>query len=94
MSHEYDDYPVTNEAIEAAVTLTVELQSRQQSASIEELATEAVNSTFRTYVTGTPGTNAPETARRMRHSSRRSDGGRKRASRFRPRWLHVITQSM
>ena len=42
MSHEYDDYPVTNEAIEAAVTLTVELRSRRQSASIEELATEAV----------------------------------------------------
>ena len=60
MSHEYDDHPVTNEAIEAAVTLTVELRSRRQSASIEELATEAVDSTFRTCVTGTAGTNAPE----------------------------------
>ena len=60
MSHEYDDHPVTNEAIEAAVTLTVELRSRRQSASIEELATEAVDSTFRTCVTGTAGTNTPE----------------------------------
>src|SRR4029077_4001650 len=31
MSHEYDDPPVTNEAIESAVTLTVELRSRRQS---------------------------------------------------------------
>ena len=53
MPHEYDDHPVTNEAIEAAVTLTVELRSRRQSASIEELATEAVDFTFRTCVTGT-----------------------------------------
>jgi hypothetical protein len=60
MSHEYDNHPVTNEAIEAAVTLTVELRSRRQSASIEELATEAVDTTFRTYVTGTAGTNTPK----------------------------------
>ena len=62
MPHEYDDHPVTNEAIEAAVTLTVELRSRRQSASIEELATEAVGSTFRTCVTGTADTNTPERA--------------------------------
>ncbi len=63
MSHEYDDHPVTNEAIEAAVTLTVELRSRRQLMSIEELATEAVGSTFRTRVTGTANMNAPERAR-------------------------------
>jgi len=39
MPDEYEDHPATNEAIEAAVTLTVELQSRRQSVSIEELAT-------------------------------------------------------
>lgn len=60
MLHEYDDHPVTNEAIEAAVTLTVELRSRRQSESIEELASEAVDSTFRTCFTGTADTNAPE----------------------------------
>jgi hypothetical protein len=37
MSREYDNHPVINEAIEAAVPLTVELRWRQ-SASIEELA--------------------------------------------------------
>ncbi|MFL5289298.1 MAG: hypothetical protein ACJ8AW_52175 [Rhodopila sp.] len=62
MPYEYEDHPVTNEAIEAAVALTVELQSRRQSVSIEELATEAVNSTLRPYVTGTADTNAPERA--------------------------------
>jgi hypothetical protein len=53
MPNEYEDHPITNEAIEAAVTLTVELRSRRQSVTIEELAIEAVNSTFRTCVTGT-----------------------------------------
>jgi hypothetical protein len=60
MPGEYEDHPATNEAIEAAVTLTVELRSRRQSVSIEELATEAVDSTFRTRVAGTAGTDAPE----------------------------------
>ena len=63
MPHEYDDHPVTNEAIETAVTLTVELRSRRQSMSIEELATEAVDSTFCTRVTGSADTNAPERVR-------------------------------
>jgi hypothetical protein len=62
MQHEYEHHPVTNEAIEAAVTLTVELQSRRQSVSIEDLAIEAVDSTFRTCVTGTADTNAPKRA--------------------------------
>jgi hypothetical protein len=62
MPDEYDQ-PATNGTIEAAVTLTVELRSRRQSASIEELATEAVDSTFHTRVTGTDGTNAPERTR-------------------------------
>jgi hypothetical protein len=82
MPHEYEDHPIANEAIEAAVTLTVELRSRRQSMSIEELATEAVGSTFRIRVTGTANTNAPERARAHR------------ASRFRPRSRHLITQSM
>ncbi|HEY7577248.1 MAG TPA: hypothetical protein VH855_06600 [Acetobacteraceae bacterium] len=60
MPDEYEDHLTTNEAIEAAVTLTVELRSRRQSVSIEELAAEAVDSTFRTRVPGTAGTNAPE----------------------------------
>jgi hypothetical protein len=60
MSHEYDGHPVPNEAIEAAVTLTVALRSQRQSAPIEELATEAIATTFRTCVTGAARTNAPE----------------------------------
>jgi hypothetical protein len=60
MPHQYDDHPVTNKAIETAVTLTVELRSRRQSMSIEELAIEAVGSTFRTRVTGSADTNAPD----------------------------------
>jgi hypothetical protein len=51
MPHEYGDHPVPSEAIKTAVTLTVELRSRRQSMSIEELATEAVGSIFRTRVT-------------------------------------------
>jgi hypothetical protein len=75
MSHEYDDHPVTNEAIEAAVTLTVELRSRRQSASIEELAT----STFRTCVTGTAGTNTPE---RPAHAALITEVGRRTHTRI------------
>jgi hypothetical protein len=94
MPHEYEDHPVTSEAIETVVTLTVELRSRRQSMSIEELATEAVGPTFHTRVTGTANTNPPEHAGLMRHPSRRSDGERIRTSRFRPRSRHLITQSM
>jgi hypothetical protein len=50
MPHEYDD-PVTGEALEAAVTLTVELHSRRRSEPIEQLATEAVAAMFCTCVT-------------------------------------------
>ena len=75
MSHEYDDYPVTNEAIEAAVTLTVELQSRRQSAPIEDLATEAVNSTFRTCVIGSAETNARTPGACSTHRGGRTAGG-------------------
>jgi hypothetical protein len=87
MPHEYEDHPVTNEAIEAVVTLTVQLRSRRQSVPVEELATEAVDAIFRTCVTGTADPNAPQP---MRHSSRRSDGEPIRASRFRP--LHVAAR--
>lgn len=51
MPHEYDD-PVTNEAIEEAVALTVTLISGGRSAPIDELATEAVDAVFCTCVTG------------------------------------------
>ncbi len=50
MPHEYDD-PVTNEALEAVVMLTIELHSRRQSAPIDQLATEAVAEVFCTCVT-------------------------------------------
>jgi hypothetical protein len=50
MPHEYDD-PVTSDAIEAAVKLTIELRSRRQSAALDELATEAVDAVFCTCVT-------------------------------------------
>ena len=71
MPDEYDQ-PAPNGAIEAAVTLTVELRSRRQSASIEELATEAVDSTFRTRVTGTAGTNAQAHAALIAEVGRRA----------------------
>lgn len=51
MSHEYDD-PVTKEAIEAAVALTVELRSGGRVAPIDDLATEAVDTVFCSCVTG------------------------------------------
>ena len=79
MSHEHDDHPVTHEAIETAVTLTVELRSRRQSASIEELAAEAVDSTFHIYVTGTAGTNAPE---RPAHAALIAEVGRRAHTRI------------
>jgi hypothetical protein len=50
MTHEYAD-PVTNEAIRRAVRLAVSLRSERQSASLDELATEAVDATFCTCVT-------------------------------------------
>lgn len=50
MTHEYDD-PVTDEAIEAAVQLTVRMRSERRSASIEELAHEAVDTVFCTCAT-------------------------------------------
>jgi hypothetical protein len=79
MSHEHDDPAVTHDAIEAAVTLTVGLRSRRQSASIEELATEAVDSTFRTCATGAAGTNAPE---RPAHAALIADVGRRAHTRI------------
>jgi hypothetical protein len=63
MSHEYKDDAVTNEVIETAVKLTIELRSRRQSMSIEELASEAVYSTFCTRITSSADTNAPERTR-------------------------------
>jgi hypothetical protein len=60
MPREYEDHPVTNEAIEAAVALTIELRSRQQLVSLEELATEAIDSTFRICITGAAGAGTPE----------------------------------
>jgi hypothetical protein len=80
MPDEYEDHPATNEAIEAAVTLTVELQSRRQSVSIEELATEAVESTFRTRVSGIAGTNAPERA--LAHAALIAEVGRRTHTRI------------
>ncbi len=74
MSRDYEDDPLTNEAIEAAVMLTIELRSRRQLASIEELATEAVDATFRTCVMGTAGTNVPE---RPAHSALIAEVGRR-----------------
>jgi hypothetical protein len=62
MQHEHDDHPVTNAAIEAMVSLTVQLRSRRQSVPIEELATEVVDATFPTCVTGSADPNAPERA--------------------------------
>ena len=50
MTHEYDD-PVTEEAIETAVQLTVRMRSERRSASIEELAQEAVDTVFCTCAT-------------------------------------------
>lgn len=50
MTHEYAD-PITNEAIRRAVRLAVSLRSERLSASIDELATEAVDATFCTCVT-------------------------------------------
>jgi hypothetical protein len=50
MTHEYAD-PVTNEAIRRAVRLAVSLRSERQSASLDELAAEAVDATFCTCVT-------------------------------------------
>lgn len=50
MTHEYDD-PVTDEAIEAAVRLTVRMCSEKRSAPIEELANEAVDTVFWTCAT-------------------------------------------
>jgi hypothetical protein len=80
MPREYEDLPVTKEAIEAAVTLTIELRSRRQSMSIEELANEAVDSTFRTCVTGTSDTNAPERA--SAYAALTADVGRQALSRI------------
>ncbi len=51
MTHEYDD-PVTEDAIVNAVRLAVRLQSRDQSATLVNLATEAVNTVFCMCVTG------------------------------------------
>jgi hypothetical protein len=51
MSHEYDD-PVTNDAIEAAVAMTVTLVSSGRSIPIDELASEAVDAVFCSCVTG------------------------------------------
>jgi hypothetical protein len=93
MQHEHDDHPVTNEAIEAMVSLTVQLRSRRQSVPIEELATEVVDATFPTCVTGSADPNAPERAP-AHAASRRSDSERIRASRFRPSWRNRVMQSM
>ena len=93
MSHEYDDHPVTNEAIEAAVTLTVELRhdgNRRQSRNWRPRRSTPHSALVSQALPARTRLNA----RRMRHSSRRSDGERIRASRFRPRWRHLITQSM
>lgn len=51
MPHEYDD-PVTREALEAAVALTIDLRARRGPAPLSELAAEAVDVVFCTCVTG------------------------------------------
>jgi hypothetical protein len=45
MTHEYG-HPIVNEAIRRAVRLALSLRSERLSASIDELATEAVDATF------------------------------------------------
>ena len=80
MADEFEDHPASNEAIEAAVTLAVELRSRRQSESIEKLSTEAVDSTFRTCATGSAGTNAP--VRAQDHAALIAEVGRRAHARI------------
>ncbi|HEX5328261.1 MAG TPA: hypothetical protein VFW75_16455 [Acetobacteraceae bacterium] len=51
MTHEYDD-PVTEDVIEAAVRLTLQLRAQGQSLPLRELAGRAVDTVFCTCVTG------------------------------------------
>jgi hypothetical protein len=58
MTHQYDD-PMTNNEIESSVRLVIALRSQQQSARLDELATQAVDTIFCTRVTSAEDAHVP-----------------------------------